>query len=54
MESCNLKQALQEIKSMLNTPIKSFTSANNNNQSDDPISEGDIPGQITRVVGKCK
>lgn len=71
MDCGNLKQALSELKSMLNTPIKRFTapegSDSNENklendsqgngspgsEVDNSLSDGDLPGQITRVLGKC-
>jgi hypothetical protein len=80
MESSNLKQALSEIKNMLNTPIKAYTpsacsdtenkqqtskensSSENSENKEVPLSppggegdsipEGDLPGQLTRVLGK--
>lgn len=54
MESSNIKQALTEIKSILNTPLK-MTSAHQSplsNGEGDTISEGDLPGQLTKVLGK--
>ncbi len=91
LESCNLKQALMEIKGMLNTPMRRYTppSPTDNNTDNkttdmssmstttnssgvdsndnkmmstpplspigvdgDSIPEGDLPGQVTRVLGK--
>lgn len=73
MESCHLKQALNDLKLMMNTPIKAYTpdlsvpppplpadltDPDNVNQgtlsqSDvDSLPQGDLPGQITRVLGK--
>ena len=57
-----VRQALNELKSMLFTPIKPFThdfrlSSNINNQFSpnyrDKI-DGDLPSQLTRVLGKSK
>ena len=66
MESGNLKQALSEIKSILNTPMKphappqlsglnilSGTPPLSPSVNEvDPITEGDLPGQLVRVLGK--
>ncbi|ELU04194.1 hypothetical protein CAPTEDRAFT_160280 [Capitella teleta] len=57
MDSGNLKQALQELKAMLNTPIKRFVPPVDQKEAvtsegEGNIAEGDLPGQITRVLGK--
>ena len=62
MDTCNLKSALQQVKSILNTPIKVFEmekdaatdsqEKSQNSQNEDVIAEGDLPGQITRLLGK--
>ena len=61
MESGNLKQALSEIKAILNTPLKlhSATPSSGGHPPNQPlptegdaIPEGDLPGQLTRVLGK--
>ena len=64
MESGSLKQALNELKSMLNTPMKAYTGQqpkksdaekqHNTIPEPDPIAEGDLPGQLVRVLGKGK
>ena len=81
MDCGNLKQALSELKAMLNTPIKchspcpssaavpqgegspSGTTTEGGDTSShggspggegDSLVDGDLPGQITRVLGKCE
>ena len=89
MELGNIKQALSELKQMLNMPMKSYTpsatqipdTSNPGDENADPqgggdkddegkennsppplstpadgdsIQEGDLPGQICRVLGKSK
>jgi len=66
MECGNIKQALTDLKSVLNTPIKcsapsksdEATSGEENKENeggaptDADIPEGDLPGQMTKVLGK--
>ena len=60
----NLRNALNEVKSMLNTPIKVYEEMDPSNENsstsqpgedgDKDMKEGDFPGQVTRLMGKCK
>ncbi|XP_071786215.1 protein Smaug homolog 1-like [Asterias amurensis] len=58
----NLRNALNEVKSMLNTPIKVYEEMDPSNENsstsqpgedgDKDMKEGDFPGQVTRLMGK--
>lgn len=49
MDGASLIEALNEMKSMLNSPLKGF---NQQSESDNSIAENDIPSQFTRTMGK--
>lgn len=49
MDGASLIEALTEMKSMLNSPLKAF---NPQSESDSSIAENDIPSQFTRTMGK--
>ena len=64
-EGCSfVRQALNELKSMLNTPIKPYTHDSSNSENienqfslisnNDKSDEMDLPNQLTRVLGKSK
>ncbi|XP_013400510.1 protein Smaug homolog 1 [Lingula anatina] len=65
MEGGNVKQPLQEMRAMLNTPLKAYTPSTPDQEKTEPppsptgtegesssIPEGDVPRQFTRVMGK--
>lgn len=49
MDGASLIEALNEMKSMLNSPLKGF---NQQSESDNSIAVNDIPSQFTRTMGK--
>ena len=49
MDGASLIEALTEMKSMLNSPLKAF---NCQSESDSSIAENDITSQFTRTMGK--
>lgn len=49
MDGASLVEALNEMKSMLNSPLKAF---NTQSESESSIAENDIPSQFTRTMGK--
>ena len=67
MDVCNMRQTLLEIKSMISTPIKRFegseenqapttTPATTTDEADaaESVADGDLPGLITRLMGKSE
>lgn len=59
MEGGNLRQAVSEVRMILMTPLKAFTppktedgEATTPTDGESSIPEADLPGQLTRVLGK--